>query len=197
MLYNLSKPILLLLSLILVSGCATKPSLKLVDPSRPPALTELNHWQLEARVAIQTPQDNVTASLDWQKNGDQFDFLMSGAFGVTYAHLVQEKSQATLDIPDHDTMIHSDSQILLQQALGWDFPIDALSYWVKGLPSGTPGEMVTRDKQNRITKIEMGYWQIDITKYRMFQGYDWPKMIKAQHPNMNIKVVAKKWAFYQ
>jgi len=160
-------------------------------------LTELNHWQLEARVAIQTPQDNVTASLDWQKNGDQFDFLMSGAFGVTYAHLIQEKYQATLDIPDHDTMIHSDSQILLQQALGWDFPIDALSYWVKGLPSGTPGEMVTRDKQNRITKIEMGYWQIDITKYRMFQGYDLPKMIKAQHPNMNIKVVAKKWAFYQ
>lgn len=182
---------------MVISGCASKLSLRPIDPSRPPALTELNHWQLEARVAIQTPEDNVTASLDWQKNNHEFDFLMSGAFGVTLAHLVQEKQQASLDIPDHDTMFHDDAQVLLQQALGWDFPIDALSYWVKGLPSGTPGEYIIKDEFGRIAAIELGYWRINITKYRKFQGIDLPKMIKAQHPNMSLKVVAKKWAFYQ
>ena len=195
--YNLSKPLAITLLLIVISGCASKSSLKLIDPNNPPGLTELNHWQLEARVAIQTPEDSITASLDWQKNNREFDFLLSGAFGVTLAHLVQDKRQASLDIPDHDTMIHSDAQILLQQALGWDFPIDALSYWVKGLPSGTPGEIITRDEFGRINAIEMGFWQINITKYRKFQGFDLPKMIKASHPNMSLKVVAKKWAFYQ
>jgi outer membrane lipoprotein LolB len=195
--FKLSKPLAITLLLIVISGCASKSSFKLIDPNNPPGLTELNHWQLEARVAIQTPEDSITASLDWQKNNREFNFLISGAFGVTLAHLVQDKRQASLDIPDHDTMIHSDAQVLLQQALGWDFPIDALSYWIKGLPSGTPGEIITRDELGKITSIEMGYWQINITKYRKFQGFDLPKMIKASHPNMSLKVVAKKWAFYQ
>ena len=183
--------------LILLAGCASKSPLKLIDSNQAPPLSQLNHWQLEARVAIQTPEDNVTASLDWQNNKGDFDFHMSGAFGVTLAHLIQDKQQASLDIPDHETMFHSNAQTLLESALGWDFPIESLAYWVKGLPSGTTGEMITRDELGRISKIELGYWQINITKYRKFQGFDLPKMIKAQHPNMSLKVVTKKWAFYQ
>ncbi len=182
---------------MLVSGCATKSQLKLLDPNQPPHLSQVDHWQLEARVAIQTADDSTTASLDWNKTGREFDFLLSGAFGVTLAHLVQEKQRATLNIPDHDTFVHHDAQVLLQQALGWDFPIDALAYWVKGLPSGAAGEIVTRDETGRLETIEMGFWRINFSKYKQFQGYQLPKMIKAVHPQMSLKVVAKKWAFYE
>ena len=187
----------LVVTLSLLTGCAIKPSLKLVDPDRAIPLEKLEHWQLNARVAIRTPEENLTASLEWQKNNQLFDFLISGAFGVTYAHLIQEHDRATLEIPDQDRLVHQDAEALLQQALGWDFPIEALAYWVKGLPSGKPGEVVAYNKKGQIKLIQMGFWQIDFSKYKLYQGYNLPKMIKAEHPNMSIKVVAKNWSFYQ
>lgn len=183
--------------IVAVSGCAGRAPLKLVDPRDALPLAQLEHWELDARVAITTPDDNITASLEWQKNRSLFDFLISGAFGITYAHLVQEKTQATLDIPDHDTMIHQDAEALLQQALGWEFPIEALSFWIKGIPSGSPGEIIIRNQAGQIEQIQLGFWQIDFSKYKYYQGYQLPKMIKAQHPNIRIKVVARNWTFYQ
>ena len=183
--------------LIFVSGCASNQSLRKIDPARAIPLSDLNHWQLNARVAITTPQDNVTASLNWQKDQSLFDFLLSGAFGVTVAHLIQEEGKATLEIPDTDKLSHYDAEQLLQQTLGWDFPIDALSYWVKGLPSGKPGEQVSYNDKGQISKINLEQWQIDFSKYRLYQGYLLPKMIKATHPKISLKVVAKKWLFLE
>lgn len=185
------------LLLIFLSGCAGNQKLRKIDPARAIPLSDLNHWQLNARVAITTPQDNVTASLNWQKDQSLFDFLLSGAFGVTVAHLIQEEGRATLEIPDTDKLSHYDAEQLLRRTLGWDFPIDALSYWVKGLPSGKPGEQVSYNEKGQISKITLQQWQIDFSKYRLYQGYLLPKMIKATHPEISLKVVAKKWLFLE
>ena len=188
---------LLAFVLIFLSGCAGNPALRKIDPDRAIPLSDLNHWQLNARVAITTPEDNVTASLNWQKDQLLFDFFLSGPFGVTIAHLIQQENSASLKIPDTDKLTHYDAERLLQQTLGWDFPIHALSYWVKGLPSGQPGEVVSYNDKGQISKISLDQWQIDFSKYRLYQGYLLPKMIKATHPNISLKVVAKKWLFLE
>jgi len=187
----------LLALLLVLSGCASNRPDITIDPARGVPLSELNHWQLKARVAIKTPEENVTASLNWQKNGPLFDFYLSGAFGVTIAHLVQDDVHATLEIPDSEKLFHTNAEQLLQQTLGWQFPIDALSYWVKGLPSHQAGEQVSYDEQGRINQITLNQWQIEFSKYRKFQGYLLPKMIQAKHPQLSIKVVAKKWLFLE
>ena len=168
----------------------------MLDPAKGLLLSQLKHWQLNARIAIKTPKDNLTASLNWQKNHKLFDFLVSGAFGVTYAHLKQEKHQATLEIPDSELLTHSNAEFLLQHTLGWDFPLDELSYWVKGLPSGNSEEQIQYDEQGKIKQIQMGLWKIDFSKHKHYQGYLLPKMIKVEHPEMSMKVVAKKWLFF-
>ncbi len=187
----------LALLLVFLTGCAGSQVNRKIDPARAIPLSDLNHWQLKARVAIKTPEDNVTASLDWQKNQSIFDFLLSGSFGVTIAHLIQKEQLATLEIPDTDKLTHYDAELLLQRTLGWDFPIDALSYWVKGLPSGKPGEQVSYDDKGRISQIRLDSWDIDFSKYQMYQGYLLPKMIKATHPQISLRVVAKKWLFLE
>ena len=183
--------------LIFVGGCASNQSLRKIDPNRAIPLSDLHHWQLNARVAIKTPEDSVTASLDWQKNQSLFDFFLSGAFGVTIAHLIQQENSASLEIPDTEKLTHYDAERLLRQTLGWDFPIDALSYWVKGLPSGQPGEVVSYNDKGQIAKISLDQWQVVFSKYRLYQGYLLPKMIKATHPNISLRVVAKKWLFLE
>jgi len=183
--------------LTLLSACAHKSSFKLLDPSKNIPITQLQHWQLKARMAIRTPEDSVTASLNWQKDDNLFDFHISGAFGATYAHLVQEKNKASLKIPDRELLTHLNAETLLQNTLGWDFPIDALSYWVKGLPSNKPNEEVHRNSLGQIEQIQLGQWHIGFSSYQNFQGYQLPKKIRAVHPQMTIKLVAKNWAFFE
>jgi len=183
------------LLLLLLSACVAKQPKPTLDPTKGLPLSKLEHWQLTARIAIKTADDNLTASLNWQKNHKLFDFLVSGAFGVTYAHLIQEEDQATLEIPDTDLLTHSNAEFLLHQTLGWDFPLNELSYWVKGLPSGNSEEQIHYDEQGKIKQIHMGLWKIDFSKHKHYQGYLLPKMIKVEHPDMSMKVVAKKWLF--
>ena len=183
--------------LSLLSACAHKSSFQLLDPTKNIPITQLQHWQLKARMAIRTPKDSVTASLNWQKDDNLFDFHISGAFGATYAHLVQEKNNASLKIPDTELQTHRDAETLLQNTLGWDFPIDALSYWVKGLPSNKPNEEVHRNSLGQIEQIQLDHWHIGFSGYQNFQGYQLPKKIKAVHPQMTIKLVAKSWAFFE
>lgn len=180
-----------------LTGCVSNPSLRAIDPARNIPISDLNHWQFKARVAIKTPEESVTASLEWQKDQSLFDFLLSGSFGVTIAHLTQQDDVATLKIPDTDKLVDRDAGQLLNQTLGWEFPINELSYWIKGLPSGRSGEQINYNDKGQISSIALDEWQIHFSKYRLYQGYSLPKMIKATHPDISLKVVAKKWLFLQ
>lgn len=158
-------------------------------------LAELNHWQVKARVAIRTPEESVSASLDWQKQAQNFDFHIFGMFGATYAHLTQAGHQATLLLPEDQTYYHQDAEQLLYQALGWDFPLDALSYWIKGLPSGKSGEAITRNDKQELSKILFKDWKVTFSRYGEYAGYQMPSRITAEHPQLRLKVVVKDWSF--
>ena len=140
------KRLFLVLGLVfLASSCSHRASSKLDLLSQKKPLSALNHWQLKARMAIKTPKDSVTASLKWKNNQTNFDFHLSGAFGTTYAHLVQTEEFASLKIPDHAEQMAQNAEQLLSLNLVWNFPITALSFWVKGLASGQSGEIITRN----------------------------------------------------
>ncbi|MDQ7051021.1 MAG: lipoprotein insertase outer membrane protein LolB [Enterobacterales bacterium] len=183
--------------LLFASGCIQRSSDKFSAFSDQPPLATREQWLLKARIAIKTPKDSLTASLKWQNNQANFDFHLSGAFGTTYAHLVQTDDFASLKIPDHAEQKANNAERLLSQNLGWHFPIKALSFWVKGLVSGQTGEQVTRNPEGQITHIQLNQWSIEFKKYKHFQGYLLPKMIIATHPDIRIKLVAKKWRFLE
>ncbi|MEW4365572.1 lipoprotein insertase outer membrane protein LolB [Aliikangiella maris] len=174
-----------------LGGCQTAPTK--ISGQIPSTLADIHYWDLKARVAIKTAEDSVTATLDWKKRADDFNFHLYGTFGVTYAQLSQQGYQAKLELPDDQTFYHQNAQQLLYQSLGWDFPIEALSYWVKGQPSNLSGELVTRDNSGQLSLIYFNDWQVSFQNFQDFQGQILPKIIKATHPQMSMKVVLKSW----
>ena len=176
--------------LFLLSGCQSK-----ILPKPEGSLADMQHWQLKARVSIRSVEDNVTATLDWQKQGQVFDFHLYGTFGVTYAHLIQKSEHAVLKLPDDQVFYHQDAQQLLYQSLGWDFPIDALAHWIKGLPAYRQGEIINRNPLGQIDQVLLNDWQVDFSRYEEFSGFSMPKIIKASHPQITLKIVVKDWHF--
>lgn len=179
--------------LLSLSACQKRTNTYM--PSADMTLFQQNHWSVKARVAIKTPEESVSATLDWKKQASDFDFHIYGMFGATYAHLIQQQHQATLKLPEDQVFYHQDAEQLLYQALGWDFPIEALSYWIKGLPSGKSGEMISRDENENLSEVSLNQWTVTFSRYQSYAGYQMPRMIKASHPQLSLKVVVKDWEF--
>ena len=146
-------------------------------------------------MAIRTPEDNYSATLDWEKLGADFDFHIYGTFGVTYAHLTQKDELATLELPDDQVFYHQSAEQLLYQSLGWEFPIDALAFWIKGLPSNQSGETITRNETGQLATAYLNGWEVKFSRYQKYSGFSMPRIISAKHPNMSLKVVVRNWEF--
>jgi len=181
-----------LLASFLLSACVSVPLQ--TDPSTI-QLSEKQNWFLKARVAIKTPEENVSANLEWRNDSDDFDFHIYGLFGATYTHLIQQDDKATLKLPEDKIYYSDNAQRLMRQNLGWDFPIDALSFWIKGLPSGKAEESLTRDPQGQLQNIKFRDWKVEFSRYQSYSGYLMPRMIKATHPQMSLRIAVKKWNF--
>ncbi len=177
---------------VLLGGCLNLPT---SDKSKPADLSETHHWFLKSRIAIQSPQENLSATLDWQKSADNFDFHIYGLFGATYAHLIQTDEQAVLKLPEDKIYYHHDAEQLLLDYLGWHFPVEALSFWIKGLPSGKLGERLEKASNGSLEVVYFEGWKIEFSRYQSFSDYILPKMIKASHPEMTLKIVVKDWDF--
>lgn len=166
-----------------------------IDPNTKTNLYQLDHWKIKARVAVKNNQESFSATLDWKKAQKKFNFHLYGLFGATYAHLIQNSHDAILRLPDDRTYYHSNAEQLLHQTLGWNFPIDALSYWVKGLPSNKQGESIVRMNNGNLEEAYFNNWQVSFSRYQNYSGYLMPKVIKATHPQMSIKLVIQSWTF--
>jgi len=182
--------------LFLISGCQ---SVKLINrqDANSPELKDIQNWQVTAKMAINTPEENATVTLEWDKREENFDFHIYGLLGATYAQLTQKDGMATLTLPDDQIAYHQDAEQLIYQAMGWDFPLHALSFWIKGIPSEISGEQISRDEKGKIKQIIFRDWQVDISRYQLFSGYSMPKMIKAKHPNLSLKIVIRNWQLRQ
>ncbi|MGX5173299.1 lipoprotein insertase outer membrane protein LolB [Aliikangiella sp. IMCC44653] len=183
---------ILLMTLLTGCGATKKASLS----ARGHSLAQIKHWQVQARISVITSEDNVAATLDWTTHEQDFDFHVYGTFGITYAHLTQNGHSAKLALPDEQTFYHQDAEQLLYQSLGWDFPLKALSYWIKGLPSNLAGEQVYLNEIGQLKTVALNGWQVEFSRYQDYLGFKMPKMIKAKHPQMKLKIVIRDWEFF-
>lgn len=179
--------------LALLTGCQTTQLIN--NQANSPQLIDLDHWKLKARIAIRNEDESVSGTLDWSKSDQDFDFHVYGLLGVTYAHLIQKNNQAVLKLPENQVYHDKNYQQLLHQILNWDFPLEALTFWVKGLPAGLSNEVIKRDSSGQIILITFQDWRIEFSRFRTFSGFSMPKLIKATHPQMSLKILPKKWQF--
>jgi outer membrane lipoprotein LolB len=190
-----SNHIICLLLVGLLTACSTVPLNIEQQTQNQKQIKAQDHWLLKAKISITTEEDSLQAMLHWQQQQANFDFHVFGTFGITYAHLIQQPEQASLAIQDEPMRYHTNAQALMAESLGWDFPIQALSYWIKGLPAKLEGEQVFRDEFKQIKRVIYKQWQVDFPRYHSYQGYTLPRIIKAKHPQMTLKLAINKWNF--
>jgi len=152
------------------------------------------NWLMQGRVAISYVDEGGQGLLHWRQQGESYDLRFYDALNRMQLHIKGDAAGVKLHARNGEFREASNAEALMQDYLGWSVPVDALRYWVRGLPQP---ELVIRESQmidNRLRLLSQGDWQILYQRYEQVEGVWLPDLLKINAPDLNIKLVVEKWS---
>lgn len=161
----------LALSLALMAGCATTPELPSSTPAaansawvvRQQQLGAIQGFELTGRVAVKG--GGLAGALRWEQEGEHFRLRIAGPFGAGALSVDGTSQRVAIKGRDLD-LVTDDPQQVLAERTGWRLPLDALRWWVLGLPAPQPEAAVILDGKGRAEQIQQGDWTLRYSDYR-------------------------------
>jgi outer membrane lipoprotein LolB len=191
------------LALFLLAGCASQGPVD--DGGRQAGQWErqqaeveaFDTWTLIGKAGLRTPQENVSANLDWNQTPYYFRMLISGPFGG--GRNVLEGREGRFSLSNSDGRFEAQTpEALMQEQLGWALPVSAMPDWVRGLP-GDPANEHTGSYQ--LETDELGFpshlaqdgWEIDYRDWEKFEGMWLPRRLIMNYDDVRITLVVNQW----
>lgn len=190
----------LLAAVLLLPACSTVQTTDSGDPvileqyeTRVEAVSKLDTWALRGRLAVSDENDGGSGTLHWQQNpgGSRMDF--HGAMGRGAWRLVAEPGQAELELADGKRYTAETVGELIRGQLGWEIPVENLSWWVRGLEAPGPADQRTLAKDGTLSLLSQSGWDIEFGRYRDVQGLSLPLKLTARQGDKLVKLAIRDW----
>jgi outer membrane lipoprotein LolB len=196
-------PIAALTIVTVLAGCAarapfepaTGPASGLASdwPSRREQLRALDSFTLAGRVAVVAGDEGFSAGLRWQQRGARGAIMLEGPFGVGALAIDIEGDALRVTTGRGDRYQGEAARAALEQQLGFELPLEALRYWVRGLPFSIGAEQSLDPAAPRLLQLSEQGWQID---YGEYQGapFDYqPRRLVARKGDARVRLVIERW----
>jgi len=169
------------------------PELTALYETRLQGLLELDQWALEGRLAVNNGKDGGSGNFNWRELGNETTMSFHGAFGRGAWRLEAEPGKAILQLADGEVYRASSSHALVEQALGWEVPVDALAWWVRGLAA--PGAWTSHefDEDGKFLALNQFGWDIEFARYLNVNGMALPQKMTARQGASTVKLAIRKW----
>jgi outer membrane lipoprotein LolB len=156
-------------------------------------LQSLEHWTLGGRLAISDGKEGGSGSLLWQNDGDETQMSFHGTMGKGAWQLQAGPAGARIELANGETHLAPTIAALVLQQVGWQVPVDALSWWVKGLAD--PGKWESRqlDEKGQLVKLSQFGWEVEFGNYGQVSGSWLPSKLTARRGKYLVKMVVRTW----
>lgn len=189
-----------LIGCLFLASCSSIPGTK-IDQSGRLALYEsrfnhllsLDQWTLGGRLAVNDGQDGGSGHINWQRHGEANSMDFHGALGRGAWRLDADSTGAVLELADGEVFRAPSVEQLVEQKIGWEFPIDALTWWVRGCVA--PGDWDQRefDEHGRLVSLGQFGWHIEYGSYTDAAGIFMPRKMTARRNSYTIKLAVRDW----
>ncbi|MGM0571595.1 lipoprotein insertase outer membrane protein LolB [Marinobacter sp.] len=204
---SIFKPLVALAIALSLGACATIEQQPLPEglSEQPPAdwserqrtLQDFNHWVLTGKLAVRQPGDSGSAVINrWTQSNEHYQLALSSSFlGMGSTRLEGTPGFIELELPDGETYASSDPQGLIYAATGWELPIEALVWWVRGLPAPEGDFRLAFDRDGRLAQVEQKGWTIRYERWRGFidDQPDLPARLTARKGDKLVRLVVSSW----
>lgn len=175
--------------IIALAGCQSVPPLSSTSGRSPNALTS---WNLDGRLGYRANDDGGSASVSWQQRVEHGEMALSGPLGMGSARIRWSPGHAELDT-GKETVTADNAQALAWRLTGLQLPVEALQYWVRGLPSPHNKASPTFGEFGELTALDQAGWQLTFDRYAAIDGLRLPFRIRAHHADQRFTLIIKEW----
>nr|WP_256504535.1 lipoprotein insertase outer membrane protein LolB [Gilvimarinus xylanilyticus] len=163
------------------------------------ALRALNQWQLEGKIGVRLPDDNGSARVNWQQQGQDYNLSLSGPLGQGRVLIQGGPQQVTLTQSGEEPISAASAEALIRQATGWELPVSALRAWVLGLPVS---DTALSNQQYREDDLPLSFtqlgWQLHYKRFHQQQGLWLPSLMTAStttaaDEKIRLTLVIHRW----
>jgi len=196
-----------LVAMLTLAGCTSIQLQPLPEgmTDQPPANWEartrkvsgFDHWELSGKMAVRQPSDSATAIINrWQQQGDDYELNLSSSFlGMGTTSIKGSPGFIELTLSNGDVYQSSDPARLLDEATGWELPVESLVWWLRGLPAPDGDHRLLFNQNQRLAIIEQNGWEIRYDRWRTFTDDlpELPARITALKGEKRVRVVIAQW----
>ena len=174
-----------------LAGCASFESRR---DGKAPILTpgeavDIKALKLLGRIGIKQGNEGHSGSLRWLHASPDHEITVYSPIGTTVAKIVQNEQGAKLTTGEDETYQAADADKLMEQVMGWSFPLNGMQYWVLGrvAPEGQAEE--ERGPNNRLMHLKQQDWDIQYADYRPLANIELPYRIVMKRADLTIRFV--------
>lgn len=154
------------------------------------------HWQKQGAFSITIPnQSPIIANFNWDNiSSNTYHLVVSSALNV-YRLDIMRDANGMVTLRKNGLLIAraGTPEELMQAAVGWSLPIDALQEWIKGMPTAYHQPSIVLDDYGHIVQLKQLGWVIGYADYATdHAGVDFPQAITLQRPGFFAKIVVKR-----
>ncbi len=184
--------ILLPVTVLCLVACASAPPRAPISDDQLKRLEALQSWSLTARLGLSDGEQSGSGRLDWSQAPTQTRMNFVGALGRGAWRLSVDPGVAVLELPE-DRFEGHDVNDLLAQTVGWELPVTALVWWVRGLPSPDGPFRAEQAADDRLQRLEQFGWAIEYDAYRQAGDLLLPRKLTATRGEHTVKMVVRRW----
>lgn len=186
------------LALLTLAGCASQAP---VDESGRQAgqwerqqaqVEDFDSWTLVGKAGLRTPQENISANLDWNQTPFYFRMLISGPFGG--GRSVLEGREGRFSLSTSDGRFEAETpEALMEEQLGWSLPVRAMPDWVRGLPGDHASYQLETDELGFPRFLQQDGWEIDYRDWERVEEMWLPRRLVMNYGEVRITLVVNQW----
>jgi outer membrane lipoprotein LolB len=157
------------------------------------AAQRLVRWSFEGRVSVRGPNEGGSATLRWQESPEGAELRAMGPLGAGSFTLTRDSQGALLRTADGKQRHAAEVATLVQDAFGAQIPVDALAYWVRGLPAPGPVETLELDAHGRLAQLRQRGWDVEFSGYARSGALDLPARLQARSEPWEVRLAIRRW----
>jgi outer membrane lipoprotein LolB len=187
-----------LLSLCLCLGlaaCATGPVPVADQPwqQRSQQLATLNDWTASGKIALRSGQQSESANINWQQQGRDTRLQLAGPMGLQATEIHSNGRELLIRRGEELTRLDISTADAMRLHTGWELPLQALPYWLKGLPAPKPRATAVEVAEDLLQRLEQNGWTIRYERYQQFGVYLLPTRLSIERGDTRARVIIQSW----
>jgi outer membrane lipoprotein LolB len=186
------------LVLLLLAGCA---ALEQREPTsagwqaHSRQLAQLQQWTASGKLAIRSADTAESASLVWRQHDQDTHLQLSGPLGVGATTIYSDGRQLDIHRGDEHRTLDISTPDAIVANTGWDLPLLALTYWLKGLPS--PHAKIQKleldPRTELLQDLQQDDWEVHYEQYGQFDEFALPTRLQIRRGETRARVIISHW----